>query len=351
MNCYRNTVLKLFCVSSFLGAFSIPVFAGDGPQNSARINLKKLDKSAIEATLQADIKIFSNPSDVYQFFEIRSKNRVCKATHPNMIANSDTVSAVATVECPEAVSLIQINLKSVDTLQAGFSLGVQTPLDHFALTKEFPSQETQLSAFQLFLKSGLTLGFKKNPRIGKPYALSFGGLGILPWGIWWLFLLIGLFVGPLQNNFKWVALGLACPVSGAICFYLLATESSLKYIPAPRLDSIFLTTTFIQAASGFFTQARWPKQVSSLLAALLICASGFDLAITLRWLEGNTKVSLIEANSAFFAGLWITTSLILGFIFYTKSFSNLKSSPVIWTRFSLMAVALYTFVCLNLQLL
>jgi len=351
MNRTRNSVLKFLLASFFFAGFAVSSFAGDGPQNSARITLKQLDQWMLEVTLQADKKLFSNPSEVYQFFEIRSKSQVCKSAPPNMISNSDTISAVAKFQCPESLNFIQINLKSVDTLPAGFSLGVQTPFDHFALSTELLSRKTQLSTFRLFLKEGLTLGFQKNHLIGKPYAFSFGGLGVLSWGVWWLFLLIALFVSSLSDKFKGWTLVAVIPISGTISYTLLATQSSLSWIPAPRLDSVFLLAAFFLAVFGFFSTARWTQLVSLFLAGVLVCASGFDLAITLRWLEGNTAVSLVKSITAFFTGLWITTSLLLGVVFYTQKKVPPKSSILRWARLSLMAVTFYTFLCLNLQLL
>lgn len=344
----RVGILKLFIILS--GLATSYLLAGDGPQNTGRLRIKPLNDREIEAVLQVDKKVFLNPKELFNTILITNKNQVCQSSAPNMVLGEDTLSASCIFKCNDSIGLVGLELRGTDTLPIGFSMGIQTPFDHFSLTKDLPAKTTQLSVRHAFFFSGFSLGFIKTLPIGRPYAFSFGGLEDLPWGIWWFLLLGALGVCCLKKKIKLLLMGISLPLSASVAYFLLAREASLLFITVPNLELSYLILIFAMVALSFMERFYGSQLASIFLTLALLVAMGFELAIILRWVEGNPQIPLNESLSSFFLGLFAMSLLVVTTILWISHSLTGPEQMKKLARITLLCFTFYTGVVLLFQL-
>ena len=334
----------------FLVFITLPCWAGDGPQNSGRLNLKRSENFKIEATLQIDKKVALDPKRFLEKVSLISRGIRCDWSAPQMLSNDETLSAVSNLSCQHSPKTITIALTQLNELPPGFSLGVQTPFEHFSLTLENPSKETELSPGRFFFLSALKLGLAQQIQISKPYALSFGGLDFLPWGVWWGLLLSALALASVAPFLNILLIILSPFLVGFISYTLLAQEASLRYFAAGQLNLTFLAVSALLIGLSFLKKQQWILWASSFLTLLLMSLAGFEFAIILRWLEGNPQVSLLDSIRSFFLGLFsLNTVFGLGLFLLKKLPSS--ESFVFYSKLFLLGFSLYAGLALAFQFL
>jgi len=326
------------------------VFAGDGPQNSARLYLKKVEARLIEATLQMDNKVSFDARSFFEQIILTSKDLRCELSPAQMLSNGETLSASSVFRCKNPVGAVKVTLQKWEALPSGFSVGIQTPFEHFSLVHDLPEKTTQLSAVHFFFWSGLELGASEKLQIGKPYVFSFGGLGIFPWGLWWIIFIGTIGATQISRRIKLIFIFLAPIVSGFITYLVLVQQASLRLIPAPRLEILFFTLSILLILGSFLRNRLWLNKVTGAAIACLIILTGLELSLILRWVEGNNSVPLSSSLSSFFLGLFLITALIAGLYSWLML---RKTAPGIslFSKLLLLLFNFYALLALTLQLI
>lgn len=327
----------------------IPCWAGDGPQNSGRLTLKKTSDFKLEGTLQLDKKVLLDPKLFLRTVSITSRGAPCDWTPSQMVSNDETLSAFSILTCAHSPGAIKISLMGASDLSPGFSLGVQTPFEHFSLTLDNPFRETEVSPQRFFFFSALKLGASNQIQLAKPYALSFGGLDFLPWGIWWGVLVGSLALAGISPVISLFLVLFAPLGSGWVTYHLLVGEASLRFLTAPQLNLSFLFVSSLTVGLSYLRRQRWSLFASGILIALVIIFGGFEFAVILRWLEGNPQVPLGSSVKSFFLGLlFLNTVLGVSSYFLKLFFPNLGFAK--FARIFLLGFNFYSALALAFQL-
>jgi hypothetical protein len=366
----KNNFLIQFICFIFTSLFASSALSSDGPQNSGRLQLKASQNHQVEAILQVDRKalqeLFSTANtekaaEFLNFFWVSSQEAICPMASPASLANENTISTTFILNCPKAPDQLKIQLTQLESLPKGFSLGVRTNFEHFVLDIDNTQKETFLSPFQIFFRSGLSifsfLGAHSQgsplalSQLGRPFPLYFGGLSILPVGIWWLLLVAAIGVSNLKFKQKVLAVGMAIFLSGWVAYFILFSQMSLRLLSVNQISFSYLACISYLTFLSFRTPTEQQKKGYLFLLIVLSIFSGFEFSLMLRWLEGNRTVPLGICISSFFAGLTLNTAILMtAFLILIRRFPK-KGQLLQLGRFLILGFSLYSAIALAFKLM
>ena len=281
--------------------------ASDGPENSGTFTIGSLTGDQFEANLQVDRKILVNiDSDISTLLSVASGDTICDHTQTAVIESSDVLTTSLVYTCPQGAAVLDISLKALDSLPNNFTMGVRSAVDHFVLTKEAPKVKTILKPEYAFGLAGLTLildhPILEKAHIGRPHAFFYGGLAVVPSGFYFLLLVAALWLSAFSAKTKWLA-SVGALVSVAVINLVVADkQASLNILPVRVLGILFLSLITISLLSSF-AKTHWSKYIAAGAVTIGTVLAGLELAVMLRWLEGQDAMNRPLIIGSFYLGL------------------------------------------------
>jgi hypothetical protein len=298
--------MKPIIFSLFVFIVSPYTFASDGPNNSGTLTIGSLADDKFEANLQIDRNILSpTVSDITTIIEIRGAGTTCRSIQNAALENPDVLTASLVFDCPEGAAVLDIILTELDRLPANFTLGVRSTIDHFELTKDAPRAKTILKPELAFGLAGLSL-FSNHPilekvHIGRPHAFFYGGLAGIPSGFYFLLLIAAVWLSNFNLKTKWLFSVAALPIATGVTDLIISKQATLSIMPVKVLGLLYLSCTTCTVLCSF-KKKNWLKPLSGFFILAGILLLGFEIAVMLRWLEGQETLDKSLVIGSFYLG-------------------------------------------------
>jgi hypothetical protein len=341
--------------------------AADGPENTGLLTIGAVNGNQFEANFQVDQKIFRafdqksidrGGGDLTSIFSVKSFGTICTRKENASVESNEVLTKSLNFTCEHDPHTLTITLLNIESLPDGFTLGVRSPIDHFVLTKASHEADTIIKTEYAFGLAGITLFFKhsiqEKTHVGRPHAFFFGGLTAIPPGFYFLFIFLALWLTGLSSIAKMISSILLMFFAAAITIYITQFKASLSLLPVRSLGVLYLGSTFCALICSFKKEKLVAHWAAFFFIVVGVAAAGMEIAVILRWLEGQEQLNTAKIIVHFYIGfaLPLGTISILGLILtrHSENFRKFLAPAFPVTKIALLSASLYTLVALIFKL-